>query len=114
MTDMQLSTYGSTVLDATGMGTVVLTPTAMLDWRVTRMAVKTSQGVTETPIPQCTVYLGAPSDGNIIDQTWTGSRDASDCDILVRHGTSLFFMWENGVPGSTATATLYGTQSLGA
>lgn len=114
MADMQLSTYGSVVLDGTGMGTVVLSPTAMLDWRVTRMAVKTSQGTTDTPIPQCTVFLGVPSDGNIIDQTWTGSRDVSDCDIAVLHGTSLYFMWENGIPGTTATATVYGTQALGA
>ncbi|WP_333758795.1 hypothetical protein [Streptomyces sp. ISBFB 2968] len=114
MADMQLDTYGSTILDGTGMGTVTLTPTATLNWRVTRMAVKTSQGPTDTPIPQCTVFLGAPSDGNIIDQTWTGSRDTSDCDILVQYGTRLYFMWENGIPGTSATASIYGTQSLGA
>lgn len=112
MADMQLDTYGTVTLNASGGGTVTLTPTAMLNWRVIRMAVKTSQGPTVTPVPQCTVYLNSVSDGNIIDQTWTGSRDTSDCDILVVHGASLIFVWENGVSGTSATASIYGTQSL--
>lgn|SRR5690606_1983487 len=112
MADMQLSTSGSVVLDASGRGMVTLAPTAMLNWNVTRIAVKTSQGPTETPVPQCTVYLGTTSDGDIIDQTWTGSRDTSDCNFQVPHGTSLYVLWENGIPGTSATVSIYGTQGL--
>jgi hypothetical protein len=109
---MQLNTYGSVTLNASGTGQVTLNPTAMMDWRVTRMAVKTTQAPNQTPIPTCTVYLGNVSDGDIVDQTWTGSRDVSDCDIAVPYGTPLIFRWEGGVAGTTATASILGTQAL--
>lgn len=107
-----LNTYGTTVLDANGYGQIILAPTAMQNWRVTRMAVRTSQAPTDTPVPTCTVYLGTVSDGDIIDQTWTGSRDVSDCNIVVQHGSRLIFVWEGGISGTSATASIYGTQGL--
>lgn len=110
--DAPLSTYGTVTLDASGYGMVSLSPSGMVDWRITRIAVRTSQGPMDTPVPTCTVYLGTVSDGDIIDQTWTGSRDVSDCDVLVQHGTSLITVWEGGVPGSSATVSLYGSQGL--
>jgi len=107
-----LNTYGSVTLDAKGYGQVILNPTAMMDWTITRIAVKTTQGTTDTPVPTCTVYLGSVSDGDIVDQTWTGSRDVSDCNFVVPYGTPLIFEWVGGIAGTTATASVIGTQAL--
>ncbi len=108
----QLDTYGVVRLDAAGRGVVTLTPAGMLSWHVTRMAVRTTQTPSQIPVPQCTVYLNSIADGNIVDQTYSGSRDTSDCDLKIQHGSNLIFLWENGVPLSTATASIYGTQDL--
>lgn len=108
----QLNTYGTTTIGADGRATVTLTPTANLDWTVTRMAVKTTQDSLATPIPICTVYLGTTSDGDIVDQTWTGSRDVSDCNVRVQYGSSLIAVWEGGIPGTQATISIIGTQDL--
>ena len=108
----QLDTYGVVTLTGTGRGVVSLTPSGMLSWTVTRMAVRTSQTPSQIPVPQCTVYLNSIADGNIVDQTYSGSRDTSDCNLTIQHGSKLIFVWENGINGTTATASIYGTQEL--
>jgi hypothetical protein len=112
MTDQVLDTYATVTLNGAGAGTVTLSPESFRTWNVTRIAVRTSQGPRQTPIPQCTVYLGSQNDGNIIDQTWSGSRDTSDCDFLVQPSQPLIIAWANGISGTTATASIYGTQSM--
>lgn len=107
-----LDTYGVVTLNASGRGVVTLTPSGMLSWHVTLMAVRTSQTPTQIPVPQCTVYLNSIADGNIVDQTYSGSRDTSVCDIRIQHGSSLIFLWENGIAGTSATASIYGKQAL--
>jgi hypothetical protein len=108
-----LDTYSTTVLDASGVGSISLAPESFRTWEVTSINVRTSQGITETPVPQCTVYLGAQGDGNIVAQTWMGNRaTAGGSPVIVQPSQPLIIAWENGVPGTTATVSLYGTMAM--
>lgn len=108
-----LDAFGSVVLNASGAGTVTLAPESFRTWNVTSINVRTDQGITVTPVPQCTVYLGTASPGQIVAQTWMGNRStASGGDILVQSSQPLFVEWVNGIPGSRATVSLYGTMTM--
>lgn len=110
--DQVLDKDGKVTLDASGNGTVTLQPEGFRTWRVTVINVRTTQGVTATPIPQCTVYLGSKGDGQIVAQTYMGNRSTATGDITVQPSQPLLIEWTNGVPGTVATASLYGTQSM--
>jgi hypothetical protein len=108
-----LDTYGHVTLDAAGHGTVTLTPEGFRTWTVTGISIRTDQGVTQTPIPQCTVYLGSVGPGQIVTQTWTGSRaTAGGSPIVVQPSQPLIVEWTGGIPGSVATVSLYGTMTM--
>lgn len=113
MADMILDTSGSVVLNASGTGTVTLTPQSFQTWTVNQINVRTTQTTTQTPVPQCTVYLGALGDGNIICQTWMGNRaTASGNPVLVQPSQPLIVVWENGISGTTATVSINGTMAM--
>ncbi|MFJ2307661.1 hypothetical protein [Streptomyces sp. NPDC087787] len=107
-----LDTYGSVVLDAKGYGFVSFTPESFRTWRVTIINVRTDQGPTQVPIPQATVYLGSIGPGQIVSQTWMGNRSTASGEVLVQPSQQLIVEWANGVPGSRATASIYGTQTM--
>ncbi len=110
---LQLDEQASVTLDASGNGTVSMQPDAFRTWNVTSINVRTSQGVTQTPVPQCTVYLGDRTPGQIISQTWMGNRaTAGGSPILVQPSQLLIVEWTNGVAGSVATVSLYGTMDM--
>lgn len=107
-----LDAQGSVVLNASGYGTVTLEPESFRIWTVTAMNVRTSQGPAETPVPQCTVYLGGVG-GRIIAQTYMGNRaTAGGSPETVYPSQPLVAEWTNGVPGSRATLYLSGTMDL--
>lgn len=108
----QLDVYATVVLDASGNGSVSLAPESFRTWTVTSMSVRTSQGPTVTPIPQCTIYLGAKGVGNILSQTWNGSRATANGRTTVQPSQPLIVEWENGVPGSSATVSIFGTMDM--
>lgn len=107
-----LDTSGTVTLNASGTGTVTLQPEGFRTWRVTVINVRTSQGITTTPVPQCTVYLGAKGEGSIVAQTWMGNRSTATGDITVQPSQPLLVEWTGGVPGTRATVSLYGTQTM--
>ncbi|HEX5566666.1 MAG TPA: hypothetical protein VFY14_07005 [Streptomyces sp.] len=112
MADQVLDTYGSVVLDAAGYGTVTLAPESFRTWQVTLINVRTDQGVLQTPIPQCTVYLGSVGPGQIVSQTYMGNRSTGSGGLHVQPSQPLIVEWTGGVPGSRATVSLYGTQQM--
>jgi hypothetical protein len=113
MTAQQLDESASVVLNASGNGSVTLQPKAWQTWNVTSINVRTDQGVTTTPVPQATVYLGDASPGQIVAQTYMGNRSsAGGSPLLVQSSQRLIVEWTNGVAGSRATVSLYGTQSM--
>lgn len=112
MTTQILDDGDKVVLNASGNGTVTLAPESFRTWNVTTINVRTTQGVTQTPVPQCTVYLGSIGDEQIIAQTWMGNRATAIGSAIVQPSQPLIVQWTNGVPGTTATVSLYGTMSM--
>jgi spore maturation protein SpmB len=112
MSTQVLDEPGFVTLDASGNGTVTLAPESFRTWQVTTINVRTDQGPTQVPVPQCTVYLGSIGDGQIKAQTWMGNRSTAVGNILVQPSQPLIIQWTNGVPGSVATVSLYGTMSM--
>lgn len=113
MSDVQpLDEQGSVTLNASGYGLVTLQPDSFRNWTVTSINVRTDQGTTVTPVPQCTVYLGGLG-GRIIAQTWMGNRaTAGGSPEAVQPSQQLVIEWTNGVPGSRATVYLSGTMTM--
>lgn len=107
-----LDTSDAVTLDANGYGTVTLAPESFRTWAVTVINIRTDQAPTSTPIPQCTVYLGTRGDGSIVSQTWVGSRGTATGDLQVQPSQPLIVEWTGGIPGSRATVSLYGTQTM--
>lgn len=112
MSEQILDTYGSVVLNGSGYGVVSLTPEGFRTWVVTAINVRTDQGITTSPVPQCTVYLGSIGPGQIVSQTWMGNRAPATGRLVVQPSQPLIVEWTNGVPGSRATVSLYGTMSM--
>lgn len=112
MSTQILDEQGTVTLDASGNGMVTLAPESFRTWQVTTINVRTSQGITQVPVPQCTVYLGSIGDGQIIAQTWMGNRATATGNTLVQPSQPLIIQWTNGVPASVATVSLYGTMSM--
>lgn len=107
MTRLRFERSASTVLDASGDGQVEFRAPPAGHWLVTQMTVVTS---TADTIPEARVYARAVGDPNLIEGTFTGSRDTSDSEHVVLAGTALIVRWEAGDPGSTATARISGWQ----
>lgn len=111
--DQLLDEQASVVLDASGNGTVTLQADSFRVWNVTSINVRTSQGITQTPVPQCTVYLGDRSPGQIVAQTWMGNRaTAGGTPLILQPSTLLIVEWTNGVAATRATVSLNGTMSM--
>lgn len=112
--DVKLDTNLSVTLNASGYGTVTFQPPAYFEWSVTSINVRTTQGITQTPVPQCTVYLDNVDPGQIRAQTWMGNRataTAGGDPIDLQASQKLIIEWANGVSGTRATASLFGTQT---
>ncbi|KUM82365.1 hypothetical protein AQI94_41970 [Streptomyces pseudovenezuelae] len=113
MAGQQLDENDHVTLDASGNGTVTFQPDAFRTWNVTSINVRTTQGVTQTPVPQVTVYLGDKSPGQIVSQSWMGNRaTAGGSPLWVQPSQRLIVEWTNGVPGTVATASLFGTMDM--
>jgi hypothetical protein len=92
-------------LDATGAGTVTLTPTGLQQWHVTRMAVSVTTAVLE---PTAKVYVGSVSEQNLLSGTYSGALDSSDEDQWLQAGQPLICVWAGGDAGATATFSVFG------
>ena len=112
MSEQILDIYGSVTLDANGYGVVSLNPEGFRTWVVTTTSVRTDQAIDAAPVPQCTVYLGSIGPGQIIAQTWMGNRATATGRTVVQPSQPLITEWTNGIPGSLATVSLYGTMSM--
>lgn len=102
----------SVVLNAAGFGQTFLAPPGVEKWRVTRYAVVTNQASTVTTMPICSLYLDSISDANLVDSTYTGARDAGDCDLVLQKGQQLIATWTGGVAASIATLSIIGERIL--
>jgi hypothetical protein len=101
----------SVVLDANGYGTVSFQPPSFRTWTVESVNVRTSQAVTDTPIPQVTVYRGGVG-GEILAQSYMGNRATAVGSTTVQPSQLLVVEWTDGIPGTTASAWLNGTMVM--
>lgn len=103
-----------TTLDGAGNGTVQLGPQRVREhWQVENVGVSVETAIAEA---QCSVNVGSPpaNPGNFFGQTATGSTGdtcAVGEDIVT--GQLVMVQWTGGDPGAIATATIYGTYSIG-
>jgi len=111
-----LNETGTVVLDASGNGTVQLSPNGSNEhWLPTLASVKASSATNEA---SCKIYIGQSiNDSNFVSGTFTGSSgDASDqvsgFDIWHRGNRYIFAVWAGGDVGATATLTLSGTKEF--
>jgi hypothetical protein len=93
-------------------GVVQLVPPGVEKWHITRATVITSQASTVTPIPTASLYTPSISDQNMIDSTYTGCRDSTDLDIWLEKGQPIICQWLDGIAGTIATLSLFGTREL--
>lgn len=97
----QLDEVGQVTLDASGNGTVELSPTSSrIAWWVTLAAVSVSSNTRE---PVCSIYHNS----KLLGATYTGSNDQIGPDIMVRNG-KLRAVWTGGDAGATAQLSLNG------
>ncbi len=97
----------SATVAANGIATVELKPNALEVWHVTKIAVVTSTKVKE---PLAQVYFGSVAPENLFDGTTTGSLDASECNLDLKQGQSLYCVWSAADVGATATLSVFGTK----
>lgn len=100
--------YESTtvIADAAGKAIARLQPMRAFErWHVTRVTVSSTSSV---KIPTIKEYLGAENPSAMIDNSYNGQLNHSDCDIHVPNGTPLLMVWENGDVGARCVYTIEG------
>lgn len=106
--------YATTTLTASGNGTAQIGPSRVREhWQVSAVAVSVATQVKEA---SCSVYIGtAVSPTTFVGNTATGSSgDTCGCGgIDIQPGMFIFAVWENGDAGEIATATVFGTYTIG-
>lgn len=108
LADLVLDVQGKTTLNASGAGTVTLSPSSTRQtWHVTNAAVTVSTNNSE---PTATLY--ASSRASKLAGTATGSNDSTTLDVTLRGGT-IICDWAGGDPGATATLSLQGSIHIG-
>jgi len=115
MTSTTLTRTLPTKLDANGNGTIILKPDVGQNWAPLFVRVSTQSRA--VPIAYCAVYHGSPGvpvqQSQFIDDTFLGSGDTSSMisGTPILYGEAIIFSFQNGTPGDTAIATVYGMQS---
>lgn len=108
----------STTVDSSGRARAVVQPSQAFErWNVRRITV---QNTGTTLVPFCRVYRANESLSGLVDGTFTGTMDSSECDILLMPGEGLIAVWEGesvgdagADVGSSCVLTIEGTRTLG-
>lgn len=105
-----LSAGASTVLGASGSGTVRLGPDSGRGpayWRVDGVILQTNRpGL--APVPRAVVYLDDTTAQNAQGLSYDGSFAQGRCNITLARGQALVCQWSGGQSGDVATMTLTG------
>lgn len=103
------------LLDVNGNGNIQIGPGRVREhWQVTSVGVSVATNKAEA---QCSVNVGTPpaNPSNFFGQTATGSTgDTCAVGIDIQTGQFIMVTWTGGDPGELATATVYGTYTIGA
>lgn len=108
-----LNESAQVTLNASGNGSVFVSPNGTERWHVTRIAVATNQAASVTTIPTCGVYVDSIADANLYDKTYTGSQDSTDADLWLEKGQQLHAQWLDGpTTGVIGTISVFGKRIL--
>jgi hypothetical protein len=96
------------VVDASGCAECQITPPGM-DWTIETTTVSVSSNVLE---PECRTYLNGYGEPNLVEGTYSGSRDTSDTTHYLQAGDFLAAVWTGADVGAVATLRVSGWQSI--
>lgn len=105
---MQTELYesGFSTADATGKTVVRLQPMRAFErWHVTGMTVSSTSA---TRIPTIKIYKGSESRSMMIDNSYNGQLNHTDCDFWLNNAVALLAVWEAGDVGALAMFTIEG------
>lgn len=110
--DQDLDASGSAVFGSNGIAVVELRPNRLKQWwTVTSATVSTAGPAPDSKADNSTAVLYR-NGWTQLDGTYTGSLDSTDLNLTIRRGF-LRARWTGGIPGYTATLSLYGTIHFG-
>lgn len=96
------------VLDGSGYGEVRIAPTTE-PWEIRNTSVVVSDRTSEARLR---VYVGQIGDIYQMDVTYSGSSgDSSDTVYNLNEGEAIYFVWDGGTPGATASVRIRGVRS---
>lgn len=109
----QLNTSDHGTANASGAVTVTLGPADVRGaaaWNVTRIQIRNKNAARrgKPPIPTCNVYLDSEDASGLIDGTYDGSFDFSECDLDLSRGQSLIAVWSGGQAGDVMELSVTG------
>lgn len=110
--EVDLNEAASVVLNGAGYGVARCGPgRAGTYWRITSFALSVADYGTEQPTVR--VYVGEPSPGSELDNSYDGNRNASaDIDVPLHSGQYLTAEWSGGTPGKRATLSVFGKRRV--
>lgn len=81
-------------------------------WSVTRVAVRNEEPARrgQSPVPTCNVYLDNDGPSDLVDGTYDGSFDFSDCSLRLQRGQVLIAAWAGAQAGDRLTLSVTGTK----
>ncbi|MFE0812666.1 hypothetical protein ACFW34_35115, partial [Streptomyces sp. NPDC058848] len=81
-------------------------------WSVTRLGVRNEDPARrgQAPVPTCNVYLDGESAADLVDGTYDGSFDFSDCALRLQRGQALVAVWAGALPGDRLTLSVTGVK----
>lgn len=102
----RLEESGDVVFDAAGYGVVILQPLrANENWHVTRMSIQASSSVL---VPRFVAYRRFIAPSTVIDNTYDGNNNTSNCDEDIFTGEQIIGEWSAGDVGAIGTFIIYG------
>lgn len=112
MPNAPLNTSASVKLDGSGNGTASIGPDVGAHWELGTIAVSVETATLE---PTCDIYVSAVAPGNLVDGTYTGSRDSTDSanGLKLGPGQKVFAVWKGGDANAKATVSIFGTVTTG-
>lgn len=79
-------------------------------WNVTRLQVRNQSAARRgrPPIPTCNVYLDSEDANGLVDGTYDGSFDFSECDLDLSRGQELIAVWSGEQSGDVLELAVTG------
>lgn len=113
----KLSLPASVVLDGSGNGQILVSPDrGSVSWEVTRISVRTNQGLMQSPFPQAELFDSiTPVQSASYGATYAGHNDIFDTSgdpIEIGSNDAILIVWTGGIAGTTASAIIRGHKIL--